>query len=76
MQLSENQVKIQPPHQAKMNHGEVISVQEEKQGILRNIDFDVIMAGIDIDMLQIDEELNLEISPCVKNMLPKIKLSI
>ena len=59
MQLSENQVKIQPPHQAKMNHGEVISVQEEKQRILRSFNFDVIMAGIDIDMLQIDEELNM-----------------
>ena len=38
-------------------------------------DSDAIMAGTDADILQNDEELNLEINSCLKNMLSKKKSS-
>ena len=38
-------------------------------------DFDAIIAVIDADMLQNDEESNLEINSCIKNIPSKIKSS-
>ena len=39
-------------------------------------DFDIIMAVIAADKLQIDEKLNLEICSCIKNMLSKNKIKL
>ena len=38
-------------------------------------DFDAIMAGTDADILQSEEELNLEINSCLRNMPSKKKSS-
>lgn len=39
-------------------------------------DFDIIMAVIAADELQIDGKLNLEICSCIKNMLSKNKIKL